>query len=133
MNDFEPADTRIMTIVHNALRRDVGRVQTALGEWPYPDPVQRAAIAEHLAWLIGFLHMHHHAEDHGLYPIMRQRVPEATAVLDAMDRDHHVLADAIEGVERAAREYAADDTAREALLGAIDHLAAVMLPHLQRE
>ena len=58
MNDFEPADTRIMTIVHNGLRRDLGRAQTALREWPYPDPVQRAAIAAHLAWLIGFLHMH---------------------------------------------------------------------------
>ena len=133
MNDFEPADTRIMTIVHNGLRRDLGRAQTALREWPYPDPVQRAAIAAHLAWLIGFLHMHHHAEDDGLYPIVRQRVPEAATVLDAMDRDHDALADAIEILERATREYAADDAARGSLLGAIEHLAAVMLPHLQRE
>ena len=35
--------------------------------------------------------------------------------------------------ERATREYAADDAARGSLLGAIEHLAAVMLPHLQRE
>lgn len=133
MSDSEAADTRIMTIVHNSLRRDLSRAQTALRNWPYPDPVQRAAIADHLAWLIGFLHMHHHAEDEGLYPVVRQRVPEAAELLNAMKRDHHVLAEAMDRMGGAARDYASSDTARETLLAAVDGLASTMLPHLQSE
>lgn len=133
MSDFTPADTRIMTIVHNGLRRDLERTQTALGEWPYPDPVQRAAIVDHLTWMIGFLHKHHHAEDDGLYPVVRQRVPAAAAVLAVMDRDHDTIAAAIDRVERSCREYAASDIRRDELREAVDELAAVMLPHLQRE
>ncbi len=133
MKDSTPADTRIMTIVHNGLRRDLERIHTALRDWPYPDPVQRAAIADHLSWMIEFLHKHHHAEDDGLYPMVRQRVPHAAGVLDAMDRDHHALAAAIDRVEQSARDYAASDASRQALRGAVDELAAVMLPHLQRE
>ena len=54
MRDSTPADTRIMTIVHNGLRRDLERVHTALSEWPYPDPIQRVAIVDHLTWVIRF-------------------------------------------------------------------------------
>src|ERR1700752_4878768 len=89
MNDSTPADTRIMTIVHNGLRRDLERVQRALSDWPYPDPLQRAAIADQMSWIIQFLHKHHHAEDDGLYPVVRKRVPMAAGILDVMDRDHH--------------------------------------------
>ncbi|BCI88237.1 hypothetical protein NIIDMKKI_34430 [Mycobacterium kansasii] len=34
----QPADTRMMGIVHNALRRDIARAQSALARWPYPNP-----------------------------------------------------------------------------------------------
>lgn len=133
MNVFTAADTRIMTIVHNALRRDLGRIHTALSEWPYPDPVQRAAIVDHLTWMIQFLHKHHHAEDDGLYPLVRERVPQAAAVLDVMDRDHCAIVATIDGVARSCRDYAAGDVSRDALRAAVDELAAVMLPHLQCE
>ena len=122
-----------MTIVHNGLRRDLARAHTALSQWPYPDPVQRAAIADHLIWMLQFLHKHHHAEDDGLYPMVRQRVPGAAALLDAMDRDHHAIAAAMDNLEQAARDYAASDAGRQVVLKAVDELAAVMLPHLQRE
>lgn len=46
--DAQPADTRMMGIVHNALRRDIARAQSALTRWPHPDPGQRKAIAQHL-------------------------------------------------------------------------------------
>lgn len=133
MNDFTPADTRIMTIVHNGLRRDLERVHRALGEWPHPDPVQRAAIVDHLTWMIGFLHKHHRAEDDGLYPVVRKRVPAAAAVLAVMDRDHDTIAVAMVRVERSCRDYAADGTRRDELREAVGELAEVMLPHLERE
>ena len=128
-----PADTRMMRIVHNALRRDVARATSALTTWPYPNPTQRVAIAEHLQWMMEFLHRHHRVEDEGLYPLVRQRVPEAGRVLDVMDTDHQALASAIDRLTSSCRSYAQDPSARAEVAAALDDLATVMLPHLERE
>ena len=65
MNDDldRPADTRLMGIVHNALRRDLDRARAAISEPPFPADDQRTAIAAHLGWMMGFLHRHHETED----------------------------------------------------------------------
>ncbi|HZA09631.1 hemerythrin domain-containing protein [Mycobacterium sp.] len=131
--DTQPADTRMMGIVHNALRRDIARAESALTHWPYPDPSQRAAIGKHLVWMMQFLHGHHRTEDDGLYPLVRQRVPQAAQILDAMDADHHALMPAIDKLIDKARCYIEDPSARIELVTALNELAAVMLPHLQRE
>jgi hemerythrin-like domain-containing protein/uncharacterized protein YndB with AHSA1/START domain len=132
-SDAQRADTRMMNIVHNALRRDVARAQSALTQWPYPDPSQRAAIAKHLTWMMEFLHRHHHLEDDGLYPLVRERVPAAARILDAMNADHHTLIPAIDRLTKAADRYTQNPCARTEVAVALDELAAVMLPHLQRE
>ncbi|VAZ83987.1 hemerythrin domain-containing protein [Mycobacterium persicum] len=129
----QPADTRMMGIVHNALRRDIARAQLALTRWPYPDPGQRSAVAEHLVWMTKFLHRHHRVEDDGLYPLVRRRVSQAAGILDAMDADHHALIPAIEQLSHSARRYAAHPSARLDLVDTLNRLAAVLLPHLQRE
>lgn len=52
----EPADTRIMGIVHDALRRDLRRTREALSRQPYPRGSQKAAIAGHVEWMMRHLH-----------------------------------------------------------------------------
>jgi hypothetical protein len=47
-----PADARLMDIVHEALRRDLGRTRQALNATPPPAMRQRQAIAEHLGWMM---------------------------------------------------------------------------------
>lgn len=130
-----PADTRMMTVVHDALRRDLARATAALEASPPPGDRQRRAIARHLAWMMAFLHAHHESEDTGLYPVVRDRRPDAAALLDAMDADHRAVARRVDEVEAAARSYAANDaeTDRARLLDAIAALAADLLPHLRRE
>ena len=130
-----PADTRMMGIVHRALRRDLARATTALGPAPPPAEPQRRAIAAHLAWMLEFLHAHHESEDCGLYRVVRERRPDAAALLDAMDEDHRAVATQVQAVEAAAAEYGASDdpAVRDRLLQAIAALEAVLLPHLDRE
>lgn len=72
-----PADTSMMGIVHRALRRDLARARAALTADRLPADDQRVAIAEHLGWLMQFLHRHHESEDAGLYPLVRRRSPAA--------------------------------------------------------
>lgn len=130
-----PADTRMMNIVHQALRRDLHRATTALETTPPPAEPQRKAVAEQLGWMMAFLRAHHRSEDDGLYPLVRARCPEAVTVLDEMDRDHRRIAEDINAVESAAAAYErrAEPAARTDLLAAICRLDEVLLPHLKRE
>ena len=104
-----PADTRMMTVVHDALRRDLARSRAALTASPPPGDRQRRAIARHLAWMMGFLHAHHESEDAGLYPVVRDRRPDAAALLDRMDADHRAVAPRVAApLVAAARRFISD-------------------------
>ena len=97
-----PADTRTMPIVHNALRRDLARARLVLTTEPFPHTVQRRALAEHLEWMMDFLHHHHESEDNGLYPLVRSKNPDAAALLDTMDADHQAVLPAMAALTTAA-------------------------------
>ena len=130
-----PADTRMMGIVHDALRRDLGRAIAVLSAAPPPDGAQRVAIGDHVAWTMGFLDAHHQGEDAGLWPLVRDRNPGATPLWDAMEADHVRIAPLVEACDTTARDYrsgTSDDT-RVALLDALQRLLEVLLPHLERE
>ena len=132
-----PADTRLMGIIHEALRRDLRRTRAALTETPAPDRHQREALAGHLGWMMQFLHAHHRTEDEGLYPMVRARDPHAAVLLDQMHDQHTAIAPAIAAVEQRAQDYQLaddrDDDQREQLRAAVDRLEDVLLPHLRRE
>lgn len=130
-----PADTRMMNIVHQALRRDLERATTALEGTPPPAGGQRLALAGHLGWMMAFLRAHHESEDEGLYPVVRERRPDAAVVLDQMDDDHRQIARSVDTVDAAASAYGTTDrsSARAQLIAAIGELSEVLLPHLQRE
>jgi Hemerythrin HHE cation binding domain/Polyketide cyclase / dehydrase and lipid transport len=128
-----PADTRLMGIIHEALRRDLRRTHEALTATPLPARRQREALAGHLGWMMQFLHAHHATEDDGLYPLVRQRNPQAADLLDQMHADHAAISPAIAAVERCALDYRRDPDRRLRLLAAIEQLQDVLLPHLRRE
>ena len=133
-----PADTTMMRIVHDALRRDLCRAKAALTEPTRGRSAQRQAIAAHLAWIMRFLHAHHASEDNGLYPLVRERAGDATdmlEVLDRMTREHQDVADAIAAVEAttAALTSDASNEVVQRTVATLDALEAVLLPHLQEE
>jgi hemerythrin-like domain-containing protein len=130
-----PADTRMMRIVHQALRRDVGRAQAALTSTPPPSPQQQHAIGRHVTWMMSFLRAHHRSEDEGLYPVVRERDPAAAELLDAMNAEHEAVASTIADVEAGASSFGSGDTggSDRPLAAALERLGEVLLPHLQRE
>lgn len=127
-----PADTTMMRIVHDALRRDLARVRVVLEADPPPDGDQRRAVTRHLRWMTAFLDAHHRSEDEGLYPVVRRRAPKAADLLDDMARDHETVAESVARLDRAAEAYGSGGAGGE-LIAAVDDLSAVLLPHLQRE
>ena len=131
----EPADTRMMGIVHRALRRDLLRTRATVSTEPYPQGRQRRALGEHVVWMMEFLHAHHTSEDEGLWPLVRERDPAAGALLDSLEADHQRISPAAAALTAAGQRYAATvaDEARAELVAALDTLTAVLLPHLDRE
>ena len=132
-----PADTAMMRIVHDALRRDLERVTVALATPGLP-AARRRAIGAHLGWMMRFLHAHHASEDTGLYPLVRERAGGAHDVLDVLDRmtrAHEDIATAIVNVEAAAVALADDpsDGTTQQTTSTLDALGDVLLPHLQEE
>lgn len=134
-NQPVPADTRMMAIVHAALQRDLRRATDVLRAVPPPEGRQRRALGEHVGWLMEFLDAHHRSEDAGLWPLVRDRNPASGALLDSLEADHAWIAPRAEAVTEAAQQYATtmSDGPRVALLDALDRLAEVLLPHLDRE
>jgi hemerythrin-like domain-containing protein len=126
-----PADTTIMGVVHDALRRALARTREALSV--APGDARRVAVADHLIWMLAFLHHHHESEDAGLWPLVRARNPEAAPVLDRMSADHDEVDPLLERALGAARRYRADAGAREELATALDELSGPLLAHLARE
>ena len=129
------ADTTMMGVVHDALRRDLGRLQAALDESPPPGGPRREALADHALWLMDFLHHHHTAEDAALWPLVRQRNPAAGELLDRMDAQHVSIASGIEQVAAAAHRYRSDsgDEGRRGLSSALAGLCGPLLGHLREE
>ncbi|MFJ2032832.1 hemerythrin domain-containing protein [Streptosporangium sp. NPDC087985] len=129
------ADTRMMRIVHGALRRDLDRTHAALTTEPYPQGRQRRALGEHVVWMMELLHAHHTGEDEGLWPLVRERDPAAGPLLDSLDADHRRIAPAIVTLTAAGERYAATatDEARAELVAALEALMGVLVPHLERE
>jgi Hemerythrin HHE cation binding domain/Polyketide cyclase / dehydrase and lipid transport len=121
-----PADTRMMGVVHDALRRDLDRALAALAT--DLESERLVAIAEHVAWMMGFLHAHHQGEDAGLWPLLRERDPGSTSLFDDMEADHARIATAIDDCAVAAK---GED--RTSMLDALERLRDVLRPHLQRE
>jgi hemerythrin-like domain-containing protein len=130
-----PADTRMMGIVHTALRRDLDRATGVLSQEIPPSDQQRDALGAHMEWMMRFLHDHHAGEDDGLYPMVRDRNQAAADLLDAMATDHELIAPCIRSVQQCAAEYrlSAATPTREALVVATLELERVLLPHLRRE
>jgi hemerythrin-like domain-containing protein len=129
-----PADTRMMGIVHSALRRDLVRMRLVLGTPAAQEPRRRKALAEHAIWLMDFLHHHHTGEDEGLYPLVVRRNPDAAALCERMDVDHDTITPAMDGLRAAAKRHLADPVTPDAdLLAALAALEEPLVPHLARE
>ncbi len=129
-----PADTRMMGIVHSALRRDLVRLRLVLGTPDAQEPRRRKALAEHTIWLMDFLHHHHTGEDEGLYPLVVRRNPDAAALCERMDADHDTITPAMDGLRAAAERHLADPASPDSdLVAALVALDEPLVPHLARE
>ena len=127
-------DTRMNSIIHAALCRDLDRTTMLLERPADLDPERLRVLGEHAVWLMDLLHDHHTTEDTRLFPVLRSHSPEAGPLLDAMDAEHQAIAAAVTTFEEAGRSAAAGETgAAERLRETLAGLRLVLDPHLEHE
>ncbi|CAM5507780.1 hemerythrin domain-containing protein [Streptomyces pilosus] len=120
-----PVDLTMMYAIHRAFRRDLRLLEAA-----QHDDVP----AFRRGWQLfrSYLTIHHVAEDHSLWPVLRAKLadrPQALTMLQAMEAEHAQLDGAVEKVDAALAE-AGGERALPALMADV---AACLTDHLDHE
>ena len=135
--------------VHDVIRRSLGTVGRLADAVRAGHPAERvragvkalgadgAVVSLRLNCLshCRFVHAHHGAESHLLFPAVRRTDPALGGVVDRLEADHRAVAGLLEDVEAAADMLVDRDTAagRGRVADALAALADLLLGHLAYE
>jgi Hemerythrin HHE cation binding domain len=128
-----PPDLTTFTVVHRAMRRDGARLAAALDGLGEGDTARARALRR---WYGGYhreLDGHRLLEDHLWFPVLAERVPTFAEHADRIAREHHLLDDALRGVETALDRLVESEAAGAARQDAHDtacELGALLDLHL---
>ena len=135
MSTTQPIDVRDMAIVHRTFRNAYEESARLVRAAPSPSPGRVTFLADHIDFGIAALHHHHEGEDELLYPKLIQRVPEQAPMTEQVEHEHLAIKTALEAASAACAAWRQRPSAEtgEALAAALDHLNAVVQPHLDDE
>ena len=135
MSTTQPIDVRDMAIVHRTFRNAYEESAKLVRAAPSPSPGRVTFLADHIDFGLAALHHHHEGEDELLYPELIQRVPEQAPMTEQVEHEHLVIKTALEAASAACATWRQRPSAEtgEALAAALDHLNAVVQPHLDDE
>jgi len=135
MSTTQPIDVRDMAIVHRTFRNAYEESARLVRAAPAPSPGRVTFLADHIDFGLAALHHHHEGEDELLYPELIQRVPEQAPMTEQVEHEHLVIKTALEAASAACATWRQRPSAEtgEALAAALDHLNAVVQPHLDDE
>jgi hemerythrin-like domain-containing protein len=125
-------------VIHAAVRRDLDRLSTALGELRDGDTARAQALDRAYANLRTELTHHHEGEDTYIFPMLG-RIGVDKGLLDAMESEHHAMADALADTAGAMETVArtgstADASAARASVVRTreeDELEPQLMPHVE--
>jgi hypothetical protein len=135
MTTTQPIDVRDMAIIHRTFRNTYEESARLVRAAPTPSPGRVTFLADHIDFGIAALHHHHEDEDELLYPKLIERVPEQASMTEQVEHEHQLIKTALEEASAACATWRARPSAGtgEALAASLDHLNAVVQPHLDDE
>lgn len=135
------ADVTMMYLVHDAIRRDLDRLEDGLHQLAsmHAGPARRALIsALERTWadLDHYVHDHHAREDERLWPLLRRACPLTAELIDDMAGEHAAIEPLVRGCRsamvRALTSYPTFEDASRAA-DAMGALRGELRAHLARE
>jgi hemerythrin-like domain-containing protein len=121
------ADSRDMIVLHNMFRREFKAIPGLVIDVPEGARARVAVVADHVAWMVTFLHAHHEGEDQLVWPKLLERIPaEIDSLIHTMEAQHAGLARALNSLDARAAEWRSTAAAEER--GAVADAATALLP-----
>jgi Hemerythrin HHE cation binding domain len=130
------ADSRDMVVIHDMFRREFQAIPGLVGGVPEGDGARVAVVADHVTWMVTFLHAHHEGEDLLVWPKLLERCPaETNPLVHTMEAQHDGLDRALKSLEAKAADWRRTSAARERddLADAATDLLARISEHLDLE
>jgi hemerythrin-like domain-containing protein len=130
------ADSRDMIVIHDMFRREFKAIPDLVSGVPEGDTARVGIVADHVAWMVTFLHAHHEGEDLMVWPRLLERVPaEIDPLIETMETQHAGLATALDDLKAKAADWRTTSAARErdVLAGAATDLLLRIADHLDLE
>lgn len=133
----ETARMSMNRVIHSAVRRDLGRLDVALEDFPDGDVERARDLDRAYAFLRAELTRHHEHEDALIWPMLAGFDVDAV-LLTSMESEHHAMADALrevaDALDRLVRTPSAQ-VARDArnVVGAAREVVDQHLAHEERE
>jgi hemerythrin-like domain-containing protein len=121
-------------VIHHAVRRDLERLESALGSAPDGDVARARQLGRAYANLQLELTNHHEGEDEFVFPFLAN-LNAAPDLLKAMDDEHHAMAAALAETRAAMAAYASSGSAGDAEIAraSVARTRAVVDQHLSHE
>jgi hemerythrin-like domain-containing protein len=123
-------DITLFTVLHRAMRRDAGRLADAVAVAAPGDGHRLAALSRWYRSYRSELADHHRVEDELFFPVLADRVPSFTAHMPRVEAEHHMLEDALGGVQAALDALAAGTGPRSDAVAATRELRDLLDSHL---
>jgi hemerythrin-like domain-containing protein len=122
------------TVIHGAVRRDLDRLSTGLGQLRDGDTARAAGLARAFAHLRAELTRHHEGEDAHIWPML-EKAGEDRDLLSAMESEHGAMADSLAEADGAMQALARSGSAADAetARAAMDRTREVVDRHLDHE
>ncbi|HVV22013.1 MAG TPA: hemerythrin domain-containing protein [Pseudonocardiaceae bacterium] len=136
MTTEQPADTRDMVMAHDMFRREIGQAPALVLGVAAGDVERAGIVAGHITLVDSILHHHHHAEDIGLWPMLRSKAgAEVEPIVRTMEGQHEAIekinAEVTAGL--ASWPATADPGEAAALADALRRLHDAIVEHLALE
>ena len=124
-----------MVVIHRVFRREFGLLPALIRGVAADDLDRAKVVADHAAWLLRFVHVHHSGEDEHLWPVLLERVEVEADLIQRMEDQHLHVAALVPRAEAQLPGWAAEpSTERGAELAAtFEEIAVVLDEHLGEE
>ena len=100
------ADSRDMFVIHQMFRREFSALPSLVSGVPAGAGARVAVVADHVKWMVTFLHTHHEGEDLLVWPKLLERGPaEIDPLVHRMEAQHPALAVALDDLGAKAGEW----------------------------
>lgn len=128
-------DTSDMVAVHRVFREALEAASDLVADAVVEQPGKAEAVASYYANVLAYLHAHQEGEDQLLWPLLRERCPDATVRVGLLAAQHAGMTETLAQAERALSEWAAEPTAEHGsgLVGALGTLRFELVRHLDGE